>query len=64
MSAAGQTQGRLHERGEAKARRARPRVLAAADTWWLHYAQPHKEAARNCAAAELFTGAASVRVHH
>ncbi len=31
MSAAGQSRGRLHERGEAEARSARPRVLAAAD---------------------------------
>jgi len=31
MSAAGPFRGRLHERGEAKARRARPRVRAAAD---------------------------------
>ncbi len=53
MSAAGPLQGRLHERGEAKARSARPRVLAAADTWSLHFLHRRKEAARNCAAVEL-----------
>ncbi len=61
MSAAGPSQGRLHERGEAKARSARPRVLAAADTWLLHLVCPYKEAARNCAAV---TAAASVGVHY
>jgi hypothetical protein len=40
MSAAGPSQGRLHERGEAKARSARPRVLAAADALLLRL--PHK----------------------
>jgi hypothetical protein len=45
MSAAGPPQGRLHERGETKARRARPRVLAAADTT-SHRCEPlAKEAA-------------------
>jgi hypothetical protein len=63
MSAAGPPQGRLHERGEAKARSARPRELAAADTWLLHFVQPYKEAARNCAAAAWATEAASVGVH-
>jgi len=61
MRAAGPTQGRLHERGEAKARSARPRVLAAADTWVLQFARPCKEAARNRAAA-VATEAASVGV--
>jgi hypothetical protein len=59
MSAAGPPQGRLDERGEAKARSARPRVLVAADTWLLHFFHPRKEAARNCEAA----AAASVGVH-
>ena len=45
MSAAGPPQGRLHERGEAKARSARPRVLVAADTQLLHCALSLKEAA-------------------
>ena len=63
MSAAGPPQGRLHERGEAKARRARPRVLAAADTSLLHFVHSCKEAARNCEAAELANEAASVGVH-
>jgi hypothetical protein len=63
MSADGPPQGRLHERGEAKARSARPRVLAAADTLLLHLAHPCKEAARNCAAAALVIEAASVGVH-
>jgi hypothetical protein len=45
MSAAGPPQGRLHERGEAKARRARPQVLAAADTQSLHCESLVKEAA-------------------
>jgi hypothetical protein len=62
MSAAGPPQGRLDKRGEAKARSARPRVLAAADTWLLHFAHPCKEAARNCAAAALANEAASVAV--
>ncbi len=47
MSAAGPPQGRLHERGEAKARRARPRVLATADTQSLHYRPSPKEAVRS-----------------
>ena len=47
MSAAGPSQGRLHERGEAQARSARPRVLVAADTRLLRFARPYKEAARN-----------------
>jgi hypothetical protein len=62
MSAAGAPQERLDERGEAKARSARPRVLAAADTWLLHFVYPCKEAARNCAAAALVNEAASVGV--
>ncbi len=45
MSATGPPQGRLHERGEAKARRARPRVLAVADLQSLHYEPLAKEAA-------------------
>ena len=45
MTAAGPPQGRLHERGEAKARSARPRVLVAADTQLLHCALSLKEAA-------------------
>jgi hypothetical protein len=49
MSTDGPPQGRLHERGEAKAQSARPRVLAVADMWLFHYAHPHQEAARNCA---------------
>jgi hypothetical protein len=69
MSTAGPPRGRLHERGEAKARSARPRVLAAGDTWLLPFVHACKEAARNCAlaegsaAAELATEAASVGVH-
>ena len=63
MSAAEPSQGRLHERGEAKAHSARPRVLAAADTRLLHCVQLYKEAAWNCAAAALITEAASVGVH-
>ena len=45
MSAAGPSRGRLHERGEAQARSARPRVLAAADTMSPREAGKHKEAA-------------------
>jgi hypothetical protein len=63
MSAAGPPQERLHERGEAEARSSRQRVLAAADTWLLHFVYPCKEAARNCAAAALATEAASVGAH-
>jgi hypothetical protein len=44
-SAAETPQGRLHERGEAKARRARPRVLAVADTLSLNCEPVAKEAA-------------------
>jgi hypothetical protein len=44
MSAAGPPQGRLHERGEAQARSARPRELAA-DTPSLHCEPLAKEAA-------------------
>jgi hypothetical protein len=47
MSAAGPSQGRLHERGEAKARSARPRVLAAADREMVRWSRRRKEAARN-----------------
>ena len=47
MSAAGPSHGRLHERGEAQARSARPRVRAAADTEKLCSSGEHKEAARN-----------------
>jgi hypothetical protein len=43
--AAGPPRGRLHERGEAQARSARPRVLAAADTMSLRKPCRHKEAA-------------------
>ena len=65
MSAAGPPQGRLHERGEAQARSARPRVLAAADAWLRHCAHPHKEAARNCSPSggSAAAAAASVGVH-
>ena len=49
MSAAGQFQGRLHEQGEAKARRARPQVLAVADTGMPRSCFEIKEAARNSA---------------
>jgi hypothetical protein len=49
MNTAGPSHGRLHERGEAKARRARPRVLVAVDTWLLSQADPRKETARNSA---------------
>jgi hypothetical protein len=59
MSAAGPPQGRLHERGEAQARSARPRALAAAGARLLHFACPRKEAARNSAAVS----AASVGAH-
>jgi hypothetical protein len=45
LRAAGPSQGRLHERGEAQARSARPRVLAAADAMLLHHADRRKEAA-------------------
>jgi hypothetical protein len=68
MSAAGPCQGRLHERGEAQARSARPRVWAAADAQTSHLSVDGKEAA-NCppfggsAAAELANEAASVGVH-
>jgi hypothetical protein len=62
MSAAGPPQERLQERGEAKARSARPRVLAAADAWLLHFADPCQEAERNYAAAVLANEAASVGV--
>jgi hypothetical protein len=63
MSAVGPSQGRLHEQGRAKARSARPRVLAAADTSLLHFGRPCKEAAWNCAAATFAAEAASVRAH-
>ena len=68
MSAAGPSQGRLHERGEAQARSARPRVLAAADTEMPWKSHVRKEGARNCSpfagsAAAVFFLAASVGVH-
>ncbi len=68
MSAAGPSQGRLHERGEAQARSARPRVLAAADKEVLRWSREPEEAAWNwapfggSAAAALATEAASVGV--
>jgi hypothetical protein len=46
MSAAGPPQGRLHERGEAQARSARPRVQAAADSVLLRWSRDCEEAAR------------------
>jgi hypothetical protein len=45
--AAGPPQGRLHEWGEAQARSARPRVLAAADTRSVRCAHRPNEAARS-----------------
>ena len=45
MSAAGPPQGRLRERGEAQARSARPRVLAAADRELLRWSRDRNEAA-------------------
>jgi len=45
MSAAGPSQGRLHERGGSQARSARPLVLAAADTPTERAAPPSNEAA-------------------
>jgi len=48
MSADGPSRGRLHERGEAQARSARPRVRAAADTRMFRSIREGKEAARNC----------------
>ena len=45
VSAEGPRRGRLHERGEAEARRARPRVRAAADMPSLHSEALAKEAA-------------------
>jgi len=49
MSAAGPSRGRLHERGEAQARSARPRVRAAADTEVFWRFRDRKDAARNSA---------------
>jgi hypothetical protein len=68
MSAAGPSRGRLHERGRAQARSARPRVRAAADTEMLWRSLGHKEAARKSApsrgsVAAAFSLAASVEVH-
>ena len=45
MSAAGPSQGHLHERGEAQDRRSRPRVRAVADAWLLRRSWRFKEAA-------------------
>jgi hypothetical protein len=47
MSAAGPSRGRLHERGEAQARSARPRVRAAADAQLLRFSVGRKEAANS-----------------
>ena len=49
MSAAGPSEGRPRERGEAEARRARPRALTAADTAVRPMPNEDKEAARNSA---------------
>jgi hypothetical protein len=49
MSDDGPPRGRLHERGEAQARSARPRLRAAADTGMFRSLREGKEAARNCA---------------
>ena len=49
MSAAGPPRGRLHERGEAQARSARPRVPMAADGGLIRSSHNGKEAARNYA---------------
>src|SRR5437762_485075 len=46
MSAAGPPQGRLREGGEAQARSARPRALAAADRELLRWSRDRNEAAR------------------
>src|SRR5437868_7750210 len=72
MSAAGPSHGRPRERGEAKARRARPRAWMAADRETLRVAVWCNEAAHcspygGSAAAALSTEAASVGVqviHH
>jgi hypothetical protein len=48
MSGAGPSQGRPRERGEAKARRARPQARGKADAKISHLAIPCKEAASNC----------------
>jgi hypothetical protein len=45
MSAAGPSRGRLHKRGKAQARSARPRVWAAADTLLHPSLHGYKEAA-------------------
>jgi len=47
MSDDGPSRGRLHERGEAQARSARPRVRMAADAGLLRSSRESKEAARN-----------------
>ena len=67
MSVDGPSRGRLHERGVAQARSARPRVRAAADTRMFRSLRERKEAARNCAplggsAAATFILAVSVGV--
>jgi hypothetical protein len=51
MSGAGPSRARLHERGEAEARRAHPRVRAAADALSLRGPLKHVEAAWNRLAA-------------
>ena len=52
MSAAGPSQGHPRERGEAQARRARPRARVAADAKLPRGSDARKEAARNCATSE------------
>ena len=52
VSAAGPSQGRLRERGEAKARGARPRARAAADREMLRIAHVRAEAAWNSSLSE------------
>ena len=46
VRAAGPPQGRLHERGKAKARSARPQGLAVADRELLKWACDRKEVTR------------------
>ena len=53
MSAAGPSQGRPRERGEAQARRARPRARMAADRWTLRVPSECNEAAANCVPASV-----------
>ena len=65
MSDAGPSQVRLHERGEAQARSARPRVWANADAQSSHLSVDGKEAANSApsggsVAAELANEAARV----